>query len=45
MQLRLDPETSLLSLLHRMPHQVSTQHYLRVVVELDLQNVRDVVGR
>ena len=62
MQLRLDPETSLLSLLHRMPNQVSTQHYLRVnrrlfsvfkssaggsrsVVELDLQNVRDVVGR
>ena len=62
MQLRLDLETSLLSLLRRMPNQVSTQHYLRVnqrlfsvfklsaggsrsVVELDLQDVRDVVGR
>ena len=30
MQLRLDLETSLLSLLRRMSNQVSTQHYLRV---------------
>ena len=30
MQLRLDLETSLLSLLRRMPNQVAWKHYLRV---------------